>query len=246
MLMSKQINNHTITFKSLNNVDMVGIYNPFATSLGKVIDVFFDNYDCKGVNKSRIDIISKELGDSVFKYNRSTLMSNLGFGVLKNTVFYLELRESGRVNGVYRDAEEDILTDKIIREIRGDMQIHCKTLVGAKYTFNVDVDTRIGELKLLVRRAMGGMPRDQQRLLFEGRQLDDERNLGECGIKKESVIFIVLRLKGGMFAESSGRNGGFGSLNSVVFMIESDDVGSECDNEDGDEDSGLDSEGENN
>lgn len=78
----------------------------------------------------------------------------------------------------------------------GDMEVHVMTLTGNRYTISVSAFTTIAHLKISV-SAQTGVPPCEQRLIYNGKPLDDQQTIETAGIPNGASIYLVINVRGG-------------------------------------------------
>jgi len=76
------------------------------------------------------------------------------------------------------------------------MIIKVKTLTGKEIELDIDLDDKISRIKEKVEE-QSGVPPQQQRLIFGGRQMSDDKTARESNVVAGSVLHLVLALRGG-------------------------------------------------
>ena len=76
------------------------------------------------------------------------------------------------------------------------MEIRVKTMDSAAQSVQVEPSDTVDRLKVAIQEKFG-VPPEQQRLIFGGRQLDGRKTLAQCGIKPGDLVFLLPALRGG-------------------------------------------------
>ena len=145
----------------------------------------------KGKNLAETDIVSKlglTDGETLHVVQRSKSLNTGRVPCVK----------SSRVNTIFKNGERIILKDKLARlsSRTEEFTVNVKTLTGKEISIAVSPLDSLERVKCKI-QDLEGIPPDQQRLLFNGSQLEDEELVYECDIVQGSLLHLILRLRGG-------------------------------------------------
>ena len=182
----------------LNNIELINEY----TLVNE--DLFKNNLELK-INKESKDSIYIKYPDSKIKIIK-TDFCNTGYELIKQINPYnfdkLNLKHGLLYKNKYI-ALNDLLVSFEIKDgdiieliDRKTFPIHIKSLTGKTVDINVAPFDNIEYIKYLY-KDKEGVPPDQQRLIYQGIMLEDNKTIFDYKIEKGSTLHLVLKLRGG-------------------------------------------------
>jgi len=217
----------TKTFDDIKNF----LFNDFKYMCNDYNDQSIYDFNIGGNLLSEIfkqtDMLTDILADSVSESDKDKLSSELlDLITLTNTNLNLTINfnKIANANRQSLNSEYDNISELFADSCPDNLFV--KTLGSKTLSFKCDIDKlTVRDIKVAV-CVRENVSIGDLRLIYSGKQLDgDKTPLSEFKIKTESQLTMVLRLRGGMFNEVSGRNGNYEPLQDIFYDLDS---GFEC------------------
>ena len=223
-------NKHIFHIITLTNTDLYAVYDPNKTTVKKLIATIFNNYECKDsyTKKSKkINLYSEQLNKMLNDIDPNKFLFSYSFdkiSMIRMEEIVDASEQASKQTSNSLSYPKIIYDPNKIYNLKYDtqgFQIFAKTQSGKHITLDVFPHDTIEDIKNKIEEKEG-IPPDQMRLIYNGCQLEDDKKIYGYGMSDCSLMHLVLRLRGGMYDETSGRAGNYKLLKSCMFTVDPD------------------------
>lgn len=217
--------NRIIMIETLGGDNIIGLFDKKQKiTVGDIVKSLKNNVQYhNNYHKDFYYKVGFEFEDDIL-FDRDIIVSDL----IKNpiTKMKMTINKDKDINIDIEEPEDDYDYEGVLKRLNPGHDVSVKTLTGKTFNMEVTSDMPVRVAKYLI-KCKEGIPIDQQRLIFNGIQMEDDRTLGDYNIQVKSVLHLVLKLRGGMMQECSGRDGKYNPLEGLMFHIDNFDEDSD-------------------
>lgn len=201
-------------FETLTKKNIYVMYKKKETKISDIINEFELNYDC-GLENANITYFSVELDRNV---NDDKDKNPEELELSDDTQIKITIKDCN----TYYDQSKMTLNknekeyNKMLEKNKDGFFVFIKTLVGTTVSLKIFRETTIYEIKRMMQNIYGT---DESRMIFGGKQLEDSLTASYYKIMSESTIHMVANLRGGMYHETSGKNGNYLPLKNNILYV---------------------------
>ena len=184
-------------------------------SILTILNYLFEEFKYKCDQYCQINDFKFTIGKNPIEISADPEKSNQILGV--NPVVQMSLKFHDSMNKVYPNIKYQ--PEKFSQDDSENITMFVKQLSGKMISIRLNPN-QITVYELMMRISeLEGVPVDQQRIVYGGKQLEHEYLLSHYQVQNEGTFHLILRLRGGMYNEVSGRNGEYLPLQSVFIDL---------------------------
>lgn len=177
-----------------------------------IVDTFGNNKLI--FNYSNPNITTKDVMDVIKDKIKYHLMDVKDFSLCSNDgMIYDDTKAINNIEQLKMVETKNI--PQIMTRTSTLIKINVSMLNGSIIETHINCDATVLELKYWF-GVKNNICFDQIRFIFNGKQLENDKTLESYGIKNDTNIMFILKLRGGMYQEVSGRNGAYKLLDPIT------------------------------
>lgn len=214
------------TFVSLNGTKIYSVFKKINTTLKQIIDNFNDNYKCNDLESHcRIEFYSNILNRHLNADDIDKKIEELNLPAkfdlqLKMCIDQNKKNEEDNLRKLkYQEKfESDLLMARKNENNKNKMELYVKLYSGEILVLYLLPTDTIDHIKSEIYKQTN-IRKDSQRIIITGQQLNDEKTIHDYNIQSKSTLYLILRLCGGMYHETSGKNGNYKWLRPNILFV---------------------------
>ena len=207
-LLTNSNKDRVLLIKTITDKKLIVRYKSNKTSLNAIKKYLDDvlHYKCLGHDQYYFSYNNKELVDYTKSLEDLGLNQKLNIIQIKDKLSPKKVKDKIKLN---TEKENYLFT------------IFSVSLIGKTTSIPIYKNMYVYHIMDYIHNN-AGTPPDQQKLVYKNHIMEPGNLVSDYNLQQHSKINIILNLRGGMYHESSGKNGSYKQLNDLIFDVEPD------------------------